>query len=49
MNVFENESKEKQKWERVKKYIPAYVRGHLIFIFDTYVIFIPAFIEGKKT
>ena len=45
MNVFENENKEKQKMREGKEYIPAYVRGHLIFSFDTYVIFIPAFIE----
>ena len=48
MNVFENESKEK-KMREGKEYIPAYIRGHIIFSFDTYVIFIPAFIEGKKT
>ena len=32
-----------------KEYIPAYARGRLIFSFDTYVIFIAAFIEKKQT
>ena len=49
MNVFGNKNKEKQKMRESKEYILVYVRGCLIFSFNTFVILIPAFIEEKQT
>ena len=49
MNVFENKNKEKQKMREGKEYILVDVHGRLIFSFNTFVIFIPAFIEEKQT
>ena len=49
MNIFGNKNKEKQKMREGKEYILIDVRGHLICSFNTFVIFIPAFIEEKQT
>ena len=49
MNIFGNKNKEKQKMREGKEYIPAYVRGRLIFGFDIVIVFISPFIEEKQT